>query len=242
MLLTGRIRHVSLDLWLTLIRSNPLFKPARARLAIEHFGIAASEEETLQRFQRFDRLFNTINEATGRNLSVHEMLYVILDDLGVKVEALSIEAIEAFYTSSEALFFEHHPQLLDAAIPNTLRGLREQGFTISLLSNTAFILGRTLRKLMPVLGLEGCFDFQLYSDETGRSKPSPDVYELLYRRASELRPLQKGEILHVGDNRIADYDGARKVGFQAALLNSEQQTITDLLTPLTCTHALQSTI
>lgn len=235
------IRHLSLDLWLTLIRSNPRFKPARARLAIEQFGIAATEEETLATFQHFDRLFNVINETTGRNLSVCEMLYIILDRLGVNANRLSMADLEAFYDRSEALFFDHPPQLLDAAIPDTLHRLREQGCTISLLSNTAFVLGRTLRKLMPHLGLRNCFDFQLYSDETGHSKPSPEAYELLYHRAQEVRPLQKCEILHAGDNRIADYDGARNAGLQALLVDPGKQTLTDILRPLSCTRALQST-
>ncbi len=238
----GGIRHLSLDLWLTIIRSDPAFKPARARLAIRHFGIAASEEKVLETFQHFDKLFNAVNEKTGCNLHLFEMLYVILAQLGVDVEGLPVTRLEAFYVASEGLFFEHHPRLMDGAVPDVLRSLRGEGLTVSLLSNTAFILGRTLRKLMPRIGLEDCFDFQLYSDETGHSKPATEMYAMLYRRAAELRPLQPSEILHIGDNRIADYDGARAAGMQAALLVPDEQTLSSLLLPLSCIPASRSTI
>lgn len=241
MTVSGDIRHVSLDLWLTLIRSNPAFKPARTRLFMEHFGIPGPISAGHEAFNKYDRLFNVINEATGLNLTRHQMLYSILAHLGKDVEAVPLSMLDGFFEACDALFFEHRPQLMDPGTAATLNAMREAGITVSILSNTGFIHGGSLRKMMPLLGLEGCFDFQLYSDELGLSKPSPHAFAEVYRRATEIRPLESLEILHLGDNRKADYDGARSVGMSALLLDPENDRITDLLTPWICTPALQGT-
>lgn len=235
------IRHVSLDLWLTLIRSNPAFKPARTRCFMKHFGISRPIQRGHEAFQQFDRLFNAVNESTGQNLTRNQMLYIILAHLGKDVEAIPISMLEHFYQECDDLFFKHKPQLTDPGNVATLHAMREAGITLSILSNTGFILGASLRKMMPLLGLENCFDFQLYSDELGSSKPSLHAFAEVYRQAAEIRPLEKLEILHVGDNRKADYNGARSAGMSALLLDPENDRITDLLTPLICTPALQGT-
>lgn len=241
MKVSGAIRHVSLDLWLTLIRSNPAFKPARMRCFMKHFGITGPFQRGHQEFQQFDRLFNAVNEATGQSLTRHQMLYIILAHLGKDVEAVPMSVVDRFYEDCEALFFEHRPQLTDPGIAPALHAMREAGITLSILSNTGFILGASLRKMIPLLGLDNCFDFQLYSDEIGSSKPSPHAFAELYRNATKIRPLEKSEILHLGDNPKADYDGARAAGMSAILLDPENERLTDLLTPLICIPALQGT-
>jgi len=221
MALLQGIRHVSFDLWLTLIRSNPAYKSRRATLMAEHFGVRRNGEEVQEVFTYYDRLFNRINERAGNNVHYSEMLYVILDRLGVPPDAIAEEAMTAYYRKAEALFFENMPVLLDAGIAGMLESLKEKAYTLSILSNTGFILGRTLRPVLDRLGIAAYFDFQLYSDEIGSSKPSYRAYERLMEAAQQLKPLEKQEILHVGDNPIADLEGARRFGFRSALLEQD---------------------
>lgn len=237
----GDIRHVSLDMWLTLIRSHPAFKTARTQCFMNHFGISGSIEQVHQTFQQFNRLFDAVNESTGQQLTRSQMLYIILAHFGKDVEEVPLSVINDFFEACETLFFAHRPRLTDPDIPSALHALREAGLTVSILSNTSFILGASLRKMLPLLGLEDCFDFQLYSDELGSAKPSYRAFAEVYRHATGIRPLQRTEILHLGDNPKADYHGASAAGMSALLLDPTKDRLTDLLTPLICIPASQGT-
>jgi putative hydrolase of the HAD superfamily len=236
------IKHISFDLWLTLIRSNPEFKPLRTRLFIKQFGINKPEADVLAAFRYFDAVFNTINEKTGGNLTVNQMLYIILTQLGVDITQISGEAITGFYNEAEKLFYNYPPQPLDTQFTETLHSLNEQGITTSILSNTAFILGITLRKQMDDFGWAKYFSFQIYSDEIGASKPSAKAFNNVYKQASAIKEINREEILHIGDNPNADIKGAKMAGFATKLLHPENETISDLLTPFLCSHGLQNII
>jgi putative hydrolase of the HAD superfamily len=236
------VKHLSLDLWLTIIRSNSAFKPSRAVLFKECFGVGQSTEEILNVFQDYDRLFNSINECTGGNMSRNEMLLIILSALGKDINSIPVALLDEFYVEAEALFFRYPPEGLDNTFPDILRQIRGAGITTSLLSNTAFISGSSLRKLLPLLGYAGLFDFQIYSDEVGWSKPSDEIFNLLYQEASAIRPISRSQILHVGDNAVADFDGSVRAGYKAILFKPNEESLGRLLSPILCTHHLHYTV
>lgn len=213
------IKHVSLDLWLTLIKSNPAFKPLRNELFARYFGIQKNGEEVTLVFRHFDQLFNQINERAGGNIHYTEMLYVILDRLGIPIDKVPEDAMAGYYIEMEQLFFKHHPMLISSATTDVLNRLKDKNCTINILSNTGFILGKTLRPVLQELGIADFFSFQLYSDEMGYSKPSSKVYERVFIETKKIKSLSKEEVLHIGDNKIADVDGARKYGFQSMILD-----------------------
>lgn len=217
-LLNG-IRHVSFDLWLTLIKSDPAFKPLRNELFASYFGIQKKSEEVTQAFRHFDLLFNQINERAGGNIHYTEMLYVILDHLGISIHEVPEDAMAGYYVEMEQLFFKHHPILISSVTIDVLNGLRDKDCTISILSNTGFILGKTLRPVLQELRIADYFSFQLYSDEMGNSKPSLKVYEKVFAETQKIKLLTKEEVLHIGDNKIADVEGARKYGFRSMILD-----------------------
>ena len=221
MQLLDGIRHVSFDLWLTLIRSRPEFKPLRNELFARHFGVHKPVPEIAAAFRHFDQLFNLINEKAGGNVHYTEMLYVILDYLGVPVAQISADAMDQYYRKMEILFYENHPLLIDPNTIAVLDMLKEKDCTINILSNTGFILGNTLKQLLVMLGIADYFSFQLYSDEMGNSKPSPKVYAQVLDETQKLKPLFKEEVLHVGDNPVADLGGARQFGFRSVLLDKD---------------------
>ena len=116
------------------------------------------------------------------------------------------------------LFMKFKPDLIYPKIKLLFKEIIEQEKTISILSNTAFIKGFTLRKLIEQYDLENYFSFQIYSDETGFSKPNKEIFRLVYNEVNNFKLIEKKEILHIGDNRIADYDGATNFGFDALLI------------------------
>ena len=213
------IKHVSFDLWLTLIQSNPEFKPLRNKLFAKHFAVQKTDEEVAMAFRHFDILFNQINERAGGNLHYTEMLYVILDNLGVPIAQVADEAMMSYYKDMEKLFYNFHPQLIDAQTIAVLKSLQDKGCSINILSNTGFIVGATLRPLLGILKIAEYFDFQLYSDEMGSSKPSLKVYNEVFIESNKIKALEKDNILHLGDNVIADVQGAAQYGFRSAIID-----------------------
>lgn len=211
-------KHLSFDLWLTLIKSNPEFKNKRNLLFKDFFEVEYSIEKVTEVVRYYDVLCNNINEKTGLNIDTFEIYYLILNALNVNINDIEIEKLSQFYDETELLFMKFKPDLIYAKIQLLFKEIVEQEKTISILSNTAFIKGVTLRKLISYYELENFFSFQIYSDETGFSKPNKEIFQLVYNQIESLKSVEKKEVLHIGDNKIADYNGAIEFGFDALLI------------------------
>lgn len=210
--------HFSYDLWLTLIKSNPQFKSKRNLLFKDFFDVECSIEKVTEVVRYYDVLCNNINENTGLNIDTYEIYYLILNALNVKVNDIDTKQLNLLYKETELLFMEYKPQLLFPKIDSLFEEIKAQGKTMNILSNTGFIKGYTLRKIIADYGLEQYFSFQIYSDEVGFSKPNHKIFQLVYDQINSSNEITKKEVLHIGDNSIADYDGAIKFGFAAHLL------------------------
>jgi putative hydrolase of the HAD superfamily len=215
-----KYNHFSFDLWLTLIKSNPEFKRKRNLLFKDFFEINASIEKVSEVVRYYDVLCNNINEKTGLNLSTFEIYYLILGALEVNLESNGLERLAAFYDETEALFFNNKPELIFPDIKLQFEEIVAEGKSINILSNTGFIKGKSLRKLISHYELADFISFQIYSDEVGFSKPNKEIFQLVFDQVKESKKIQKNEILHIGDNSIADYNGAINFGFEAHLLKN----------------------
>ncbi|AWG26179.1 HAD family hydrolase [Flavobacterium kingsejongi] len=211
-------QHISFDLWLTLIRSNPQFKIERNRLFRDFFKIEKSIEEVSTVIRKYDVLTNYINERVGKNFDTLEIYFLILAALDVDLNAIEMKEFDEFYALTESLLLTHKPLLLDEKFPQKLEALHNQGKSMNILSNTAFIKGSSLRKILQHYDMEAYFSFQIYSDEAGFSKPNNRIYQLAYDEIVKIKAMEKKDIIHVGDNRISDFDGAKKFGFNAYLM------------------------
>ena len=221
-----QFRHISFDLWLTLIQSNPEYKQKRNRLLIDFFKIAVEPCIVAGIYNKYDNLFNRINEITGGNLDCHEMWLVFLSELNGDIKNVNIQLLQEFIDETEKLFFEYNPTLIDDRTPQLFKKLVDEGHTLSLLCNTAFTKSNFLRKLLEHLGVAKYLSFQLYSDEMGYSKPNIKVYEELFSEANKLKSISKTDILHVGDNPIADLGGAKNFGIHGRLLLPGETVVT----------------
>lgn len=210
--------HLSFDLWLTLIKSNPNFKNKRNLLFKDYFEVDLSIEKVNEVVRYYDVLCNNINEKTGLNFDTFEIYLLILNALNVDTEKLEIGKLNEFYKETEILFMENKPNLIYPKIGLLFEEIIEHEKSISILSNTGFIKGRTLRKLLSYYQLENYLSFQIYSDETGFSKPNNKMFELVLEKIRVKKNIEKKEVLHIGDNAVADYGGALKFGFNALLI------------------------
>ncbi|KFF27344.1 HAD family hydrolase [Chryseobacterium vrystaatense] len=209
--------HFSFDLWLTLIKSHPEFKTKRVELFTSFFDIDKSIDEVAKTVKYYDDLCNTINEVTGGNIDTYEIYLLILGSLDVDVKQIDKEKLDGFYLKSEDLFLEYKPLIIFENVKDFFDQIKNQGKTVNILSNTGFIKGRTMRKFLIGEELDQYIDFHIYSDEINISKPNPLIFQEVKNNLKD-QDLPMHRILHIGDNPVADYKGAKDFGFSAHLL------------------------
>ena len=193
---------------------------------IDFFNIQIEPDIVDETYNKYDFLFNRINEITGGNLDCYEMWLVFLSEINVDIKNVDVQLLQEFIDETEKLFFAYNPTLIDNNTPQLFEQLVNEGHTLSLLCNTAFTKSNFLRKLLEHLGVAKYLSFQLYSDEMGYSKPNIKVYEQLFSEANKLKLLAKTDILHVGDNPIADLGGANNFGIHGRLLLPGETVVT----------------
>ncbi|WFB66928.1 HAD-IA family hydrolase [Chryseobacterium sp. WX] len=209
--------HFSFDLWLTLIKSHPEFKAKRVELFSLFFNVDKPIDEVAKTVKYYDDLCNTINEVTGGNIDTFEIYLMILGALDVDVKLINKEKLNEFYNKSEELFLEYKPVVIFENIHDFFEDIKNQGKTINILSNTGFIKGKTMRKFLIHENLDQYIDFHIYSDEINCSKPNPLIFQEVKNKIKD-QDLPMHQILHIGDNPVADYQGAKNFGFSAHLL------------------------
>ena len=209
--------HFSFDLWLTLIKSHPEFKAKRVELFSSFFDVKKPIDEVTKVVKYYDDLCNSINEVIGGNVDTFEIYLLILNALEVDLKHLNKEKLNEFYQKSEDLFLQYKPVVIFENLHQFFDEIKNQGKTINILSNTGFIKGTTMRKFLINENLDQYIDFHIYSDELKISKPNPLVFQEV-KNLIKNKDLKMNQILHVGDNPVADYKGAKDFGFNAHLI------------------------
>lgn len=226
-------KHYSFDLWLTLIKSNPAFKVDRTCYFYENFN---SKNKSIHEigviFRQVDLMVNAMNEKTGKNVDADEMYLMVIsliNDYDFNFHDLDLEDL---YQKMEVLLLNHMPLIYCDNCLNVLSAIKSSGETsTNILSNTGFIKGHTLRKVISHLGIDEFIDFQLYSDEVRMSKPNRGFFQLMIDTIDREKhqQLSLNEIIHVGDNPLADVRGAQMIGISSMLIHSNNLSISNLL-------------
>lgn len=219
------ITNISFDLWLTLIRSHPLFKKRRAELLADIYnskGLSVAQIENLIRER--DKVFDRYNEFTGKKIPAKYMYLDILKKANNLPDNITLQQAEDFENQANELFVEYCPILLNDNIHNILESLYTDGLTLNLASNTGFVEGYTLRIVLEKLEILRYLSFCIFSDEVNASKPSGTFFQ----RICEETDVPKRQILHIGDNPKTDYEGAVAFGFSALLITKNNYTLNDI--------------
>jgi len=219
------IRHISFDLWLTLIKSHPEFKEKRAAFLQQEFNpLGFSVRQIMEIVQNTDRVSDRLNEISGQKVPTDQMYRRILQQMGNKPQSISEELLHHLKLKVHDLFMKFPPGFLNTAVIPILHFLKNEGYTVNISSNTGFIEGRTITDTLKHLGISEYFVFCIFSDEIGASKPSIDFFDKVFKQVT----VQRDEVLHIGDNFKADYEGAIKYGFKAMHINNQKYTINDI--------------
>jgi len=228
-------KHYSFDLWDTLIRPNPEYKEQRKRyfhiyLLTKH-GILRNGDEIEEAFQETWKYFDQVSRLFGKAPNCLEMYAMVLFKLTGKLTNLTPLKMELIYKELEQLFLKYPPTLYDNDTKDVLQELKMRAKTMSLLSNTSFIRGKTLDVVLETLGIKNHFLFRIYSDELGYSKPHRECF----RAVDDKLPYDIEDVMHVGDSELYDGAGAHEYGFGYMIINQPKHqagahyTIKDLL-------------
>lgn len=107
--------------------------------------------------------------------------------------------------------------LLDSFVFDYMRGLKDSGKIIILLSNSGFISGEQTRQILNRLNLFDIFNQIYLSDEIGYSKPSSKIYNYVIDDLKQKYNITSpNDVVHIGDNNNFDYLAARYNGLCAA--------------------------
>lgn len=122
-----------------------------------------------------------------------------------------------------------HAELIDGAA-ETLRELRKRGFTVELVADG---LVQSFDNVYRQHGLEDIFTARTISEELGKEKPAPEMFQTAMDRLG-LQEADKKRIIMMGNNLKRDILGANRFGITSVLMswsprysmtpNSEEET------------------
>lgn len=186
------IKHISFDVWNTLITANPAYAEARTQV-IANVGEVTQRKagETYREVKKF-----LDKQAEGQVCgTTADSWHLLARVLGLKP---GHGDMMKYYAEIE---FLHYAPVFDVALAAQLVELSKT-FEMSIKSNTNFISGEVLAKACEFEDWD-CFDFMHFSDKFRLCKP--DVLFFAHTLlSSEDEDLDTSEVLHVGDNLICD--------------------------------------
>ncbi|HYM38984.1 MAG TPA: HAD family hydrolase [Thermoplasmata archaeon] len=214
------IRGVTFDWWHTIAETPwPDFDAHMRRIRVERIAQAFADRGLVVEidvlYRAYDRHTDLLAENWTRNvdLSGEEQIRAFLEfaDLDGSDpylgDALAASFGEAIRTKLPILY---------PHVGATLAALKREGYRIGLVSNTGRTWGRFLRPIQDDLGVGKFFDDRVFSDEIGIRKPEPQIFEAALEHLG-LRPEQ---VVHVGDDVLADVTGSKGVGMRAVWFNT----------------------
>jgi putative hydrolase of the HAD superfamily len=106
-------------------------------------------------------------------------------------------------------------------VPPILTELSRLGIRLGVISN----FDRRLYDILAHLGVRDAFEHLVISSEIGVRKPTARIFQEAARRFN----VELNEILHVGDERDADFAGARAAGLDALFVDHKNENLSRIL-------------
>ncbi|MBN2790545.1 MAG: HAD family hydrolase [Candidatus Delongbacteria bacterium] len=220
----NNIKTITLDFWDTITSypfSEEIFmeRVGHAYGIFKEYGIDLERTVKLMRniYVHFEEIW--INEH--RTPSTSEMFKNLEMNAGIE---FSDQYFNILVEYNENLVPEKY-FTIDPMIINSIKELSKK-YKLILISDTGFEPGKALRKAINNAGLDNLFIYEVFSDETGYSKPDPRAFELAAMKSGT----EFSEMLHIGDREEKDIKGARSVGMKAILFTGFRDADKDITT------------
>jgi FMN phosphatase YigB (HAD superfamily) len=225
------LRAVTFDFWSTLVDGNITPERTAARLArlqaaIVGAGHACTPGELQAAFRRaLERVDESARESL-EDVGPPGRWAVLAEELGIPEGLIPYQVVEHAY---EDITLDPLPDKMPH-VEVAVAAMKQAGYRLAVICNTGMAGGRVLREVLRRHGLLDYFDVTVFSNEFGRAKPHPSIFE---HTLGELGGIAPGDALHVGDLEELDVEGARRAGLHSArylpLLDGEVETDADFV-------------
>lgn len=228
------MKIVSLDFWGTIAVYNPAYAKARTAFLAKLFGM--DEVAAHERYKTVKHAFDYRAEHFGFAQSPLSCVKGLLEGTALTRDTNAVEVLDEI----EAMVRENPPIITPEMIDLLDEAGTVRGHVLGIASNTNFIRGSLILELYPALrGLS----FHVHSDEIGVSKPDPDFFRVVQKKAlamaGTIYPLW--DMLHIGDNQKCDVAGATRARMMGLLTRSPEETISILREHLDIARAVSVT-
>ena len=209
------IKGVTFDWWHTIAETPwPDYDAHMRKIRVERILVAFSDRGLVVQpevlYGAYDRHTEFLLQKWKDHVDLtgEEQIRAFLEFAGL--DATDADLLDALAASFGEAIRTKLP-ILYPHVGATLAALRREGYRIGLISNTGRTWGRFLRPIQDDLGIGKYFDDRIFSDELGIRKPEPGIFET----ALEHLGLRPGEVVHVGDDLVADVSGSKGIGMRA---------------------------
>lgn len=206
------VKHVSFDVWNTLISANREFATARTSLIAQAFR--TSEANTREVYTYVKKQADDISELHGLGMCT-ELLYGTLADAMHFAGSPCVDDVDLgeLREQIDQLFLSHPPHTYPA-VREMMDEIRDRSLTVSIGSNSNFISGTLMGPW--IAEQYGPFNFMLFSDLLGIAKPNVEFFTKIRESAH----VDSSNIVHVGDSVVCDKHGAESAGMFSVLVSS----------------------
>lgn len=223
----SELSHISFDVWNTLLIPNPTFANERAHIIKNAFELRHSVDQIKKDYTKLKSIID--KEALGleRAPSAIENWIRFMNTYPSPLYKSYNEVYDKVYNPIQKSFNQNPPSMLPETI-KVIKELKQRGYSLSIGSNTNFISGTTLYRILQER-TDTAFNFTVFSDLIGVSKPNPKFFQHILQYAQvQKHEIQKSHVLHVGDDYTCDFTGAVTFGFNALLCSKPEHVATDV--------------
>lgn len=211
-MLSKNIAVISFDVWDTLLN----LKPFHAKIA-EKISLYTSREFD-NVYRELEENYRILKDYRRRNMLRFDDIVNHCLEISSKNLGISVEVIKKAVTKS-VLEVDIKSLVIDG-VKNILADLVNSGKRLVTTGNLIFWPGSYNRILLERAGLTDYFTLQIYADEVKVSKPNKDIFLIICR---ELNVFPEN-VLHIGDNKVEDFEGALSAGMNAIWINPSLNT------------------
>lgn len=215
------MRHISFDVWGTILQSNPQNNANRAIYLKEHFQLDSPLSYIQKLIKDNGKSINEHQESTGIQVGRSEIFERLLRKFDLNLTSDNFQLVDSIFQQS---FLDYPPELIDESYIDSITALKSN-YNLSILSNTVYVKGENIQKVLDrYLGAD-LFDFTLYSDQLGYSKPHENVYLTLITQSG----VASSEIVHIGDSVLCDINGPETHGINTSQVHSNGRSLTNVI-------------
>jgi HAD superfamily hydrolase (TIGR01549 family) len=213
------LKAVTFDFWSTLVDGTITPERTAERLSRLHAAIVGAGHACTPDELRaaFPRALSRVSEEARESLEdvgPPGRWAELAVELGIPAGLIPYEVVEHAY---EDITLDPLPDAMPH-VEVAVDAMKRAGYRLGVICNTGMAGGRVLREVLRRRGLFDFFDVTVFSNEFGRAKPHPSIFE---HTLSELGKIAPANALHVGDLEELDVEGARRAGLYSALYAPE---------------------